>query len=246
MAISQAALSQVAISQKYLSQFVQGASFEVPRENLQVWFRADMEDYAEAAAVDNWHDQSGGAHDATQTIAASRPTFKENIINGSPIIRLDGTSDYMNIIKSWQDAITVYVVLSRGALGAEHYIISNGNHRGVGGGLTLRFRSTNTVRFWNGYANFVDSTIMPSVNTPIQITALSDTYNRIFINGVSDGTTIRSVFVRNEKLITRIGHSELFDGYYNGDFAEILIYGTSHSDTIREGIEGYLKTKYAI
>lgn len=48
-----------------------------------------------SGGVSQWNDKSGNNRNAAQSIANSRPTLTSNVLNGLPVLTLDGTDDYM-------------------------------------------------------------------------------------------------------------------------------------------------------
>ena len=53
-------------------------------------------DLTDGTGVSTWTDLAG-SNNATQATATNQPTFKTNIINGNPVVRFDGTNDFMAI-----------------------------------------------------------------------------------------------------------------------------------------------------
>ena len=49
----------------------------------------------DGTGVQTWTDLAG-SNDATQATSTNRPTFKTNILNGNPIVRFDGTDDFVS------------------------------------------------------------------------------------------------------------------------------------------------------
>jgi hypothetical protein len=47
--------------------------------------------------VSRWADQSGEAHDAQQLTATNQPLWVDNVINGEPVVRFDGSDNYMAV-----------------------------------------------------------------------------------------------------------------------------------------------------
>ena len=63
---------------------------------LQLWLAADRGlSLSDGDPVGTWPDQSGNGNDAAQATAAKKPTYKVNIVNGKPVVRGDGTDDYL-------------------------------------------------------------------------------------------------------------------------------------------------------
>src|SRR5262245_63972414 len=72
---------------------------------LRLWLKSDTQTYqdsgfstpatADGDPVGGWKDQSGGARDVTQATSASRGTLKLSQVNGKPVVRFDGTDDFL-------------------------------------------------------------------------------------------------------------------------------------------------------
>jgi hypothetical protein len=64
-------------------------------DGLELWLRAgSIDDVAEGGAVDYWNDDSQLGIACTGT-TTTRPTWHTNEINGHPVVRFDGTDDFM-------------------------------------------------------------------------------------------------------------------------------------------------------
>jgi hypothetical protein len=61
---------------------------------LRAWYRADTIAQADATAVAQWNDTSGNARHLTAT-GTAQPTYKTAIVNGQPIVRFNGTTNWM-------------------------------------------------------------------------------------------------------------------------------------------------------
>ncbi|GAI04875.1 unnamed protein product, partial [marine sediment metagenome] len=78
-----------------------------------LWLRADDLSYSDNDPVSTWTDTSGNNYDATQA-GTNRPFYKDNIVNGKPIVRFDGTEDYFdNIFAIPNQNMTIYIFRSR-------------------------------------------------------------------------------------------------------------------------------------
>ena len=84
-------------------------------------WRADSVTVANAAAVSSWPALTGGVA-LTQATAANQPSFRTGVINGQPVVRFDGTSDFMAVASAITHAqpVTVSVIMKRNAVGVEH------------------------------------------------------------------------------------------------------------------------------
>src|SRR5574343_1369214 len=58
---------------------------------------ADITGLNDGDAVATWEDSSGNNRDASQATGANRPTYKTNIVNSLPVVRFDGSDDYLEM-----------------------------------------------------------------------------------------------------------------------------------------------------
>ena len=71
--------------------------------NLAVWIKADAGTFKDAGTTpcgngdtcQQWNDQSGNGHNATQSGSTARPVFTTNVQNGLPGLLFDGSNDVM-------------------------------------------------------------------------------------------------------------------------------------------------------
>jgi prepilin-type N-terminal cleavage/methylation domain-containing protein len=182
-----------------------------------------------------WKDKSGNGYNALQSTAASRPLYTENILNGEPVIRFDGSDDYMNtsFFPSPLSQLTIFVVSSVDNDGA------------VFDGLASRL----SLSQWVGtFALYAGSPVAYSASTP----RASKIYTCVF-NGNN------SLFYENStlKVAGNVGANSM-DGLsvgwlgtetnyeLDGDISEIIIYDTILSEIERQQVEDYLNDKYNI
>ena len=98
--------------------------------NLVLWLDATKLSVSDGAPVTVWNDASGQGHRATQTTAASQPTYRRSILNGKPVVHFDG-GDYLKIagtVVSGAQARTVFFV-ARPNVAGNKGIIDLGNGR---------------------------------------------------------------------------------------------------------------------
>src|SRR2546426_3011074 len=80
--------------------------------NLKVWLDASqLTGLVDGDPVGTWADQSGNGYDATQSVAAKKPTYKTNILNARPVVRYDGVDDDLGTSFSVAQPITILAVL---------------------------------------------------------------------------------------------------------------------------------------
>jgi hypothetical protein len=62
------------------------------------WWKADALGLANADPVATWTDSSGNANSLSQATAGKRPTYRTNVINSKPVVRFDGTDDFLSLL----------------------------------------------------------------------------------------------------------------------------------------------------
>lgn len=81
--------------------------------DLEAWYDASALSLSNNDPVASWTDMSGNGYNSTQANAANRPIFVENVINGQPVVRFDGSDDYLQTVlaSAIPQPITVFIVL---------------------------------------------------------------------------------------------------------------------------------------
>jgi hypothetical protein len=77
---------------------------------LKLWLKADSLSLSDGDPVSTWADSSGNGNDATQGTAGLRPLYKTNIVGGKPVVRFDGTDDYLALTGLNLTDFTAFVV----------------------------------------------------------------------------------------------------------------------------------------
>lgn len=195
-----------------------------------------------SAAVRWWYDQSGGARDVPQATAASQPFLTRNIVNGQPVVRFDGTNDFLRGDCPNQTGRTIYMVakmrssitnvrLSNDSLnsnastydtGASAYgYYATSNVTDPIGGTTTNWNVI-TLKYSGG------NTLAPYVNnaaaTPVTTTPF-------YTNGTAYW------------LASDVGGTSAFAPV---DLAARIQYDTAHDNTTRQAIQSILAAKFNI
>lgn len=72
--------------------------------------------------VSTWSDASGNSHDGTNTLTA-RPTYKTAIQGGQPVVRFDGSNDYLSVASPFTFAADAFSVLVYKRLTTGHIMV---------------------------------------------------------------------------------------------------------------------------
>ncbi|OUV63921.1 MAG: hypothetical protein CBC82_03825, partial [Cellvibrionales bacterium TMED122] len=168
-----------------------------------------------------WKDKSGRRYNAVQTTSASQPTVVASGLASKPVIRFDGTNDWLDVgnIRSTSGAVEAYVVAqsSDSADGAYQRVLS----------------------CWNGSGNEWDAP-----NWKIDRPGNDGSGNPANFSA----QTINSQAASGRHLAgLKIARNAAGDyNYLGADLAEILIYDTVLSASDRQKIEGYLAHKWGL
>ncbi len=201
-----------------------------------------------------WNDQKldqKSVISPSQSTQANKPTFKENVYNGIPGLKFDGTNDYLPYDGSFlvNSDYTIFVVDMRGSNKSQNYFIggSGGSPNSI---LHLGYRSASAVTQAH-YFNDMDVTITPTIG-------INQIYLHVFRFSKTEGKFYR--FYQNDHSLN-YGDAEqtsplvAYNGfvgrgggvnYYNGHLFEIIVFKRALKNNEREAIENYLGQKYSI
>lgn len=217
-----------------------------------VWLKADSLSLSDGDPVSTWSDSSGNGNDATSSSTA-RPTYKTNILNGLPILRFDGSNDYIqgsSVISS--TTLTAFVVGS-------HNVGSAGFPRLVSFGKpgtndydspsrAIAFYSINNGTVYAYRDSLTRSYGSFGNGTYHQATCVYDgTNNTVYVDGPSAAGAIASSGTFDITIYS-IGANTVpaSSDFLDGDIAEVIIYSDALSTGNRQSVEDYLGTKYGI
>jgi hypothetical protein len=201
-------------------------------------------------AVASWPDASGNGHDAAQGTSASRPVVLSAAVNGQPAVQFDGSNDYLQNTTfsalSGQTGATAYVVLKADTTSTNRVAFCDTARDVTSQVYSSLIYTYATAGKW-GRAAFTsrDWTIWNSVYDGAQ--ASNATRLKLYVNGVvqalSYGSTIPAVLATGAGYdVGRPQGSNL--AYWDGNIAEVIVYGRTLSESERLAVEGYLRTKY--
>ncbi len=202
--------------------------------------------------VDGWLDQSGQNTNASQELPSKMPEFYENVINGNPVLRWDGTDDWYRIndlAEILSTDASFYVVVE------PHPTPDNAYY------LSTNFGGLNRIKFGHNPAGqlIYDDDVPPlstdnyhNKKTIIGFSITTDTRVESHINGK---TATPWTLNMNSSGADRASIGQEFDGagsdnetsnHWKGDLAEILVFDYQLPEEEQKIIETYLAIKYGI
>jgi hypothetical protein len=248
------------VTKIYFPDNVTGGSFspsDLP--NLVLWLKADAgveeadgDPAEDTDTVLNWLDQSGSSNHAIQSTSGSRPTYRTNILNSNPVLRFDGSADFMDgttISNIHTSSISIFVVASSNGFSAseERGLFAVG---GFANGLWVEIESYNrTFSIFNNNVLLTGTT--DALDTAGGFTAkvfsavkTTGTSWFTYIDGVQNSTSTNATLCGNfTNTVYTVGETEFT---HSGDIAEIIVYLDAKNTSDRQLVESYLTTKYAL
>jgi len=203
-------------------------------------------------AIARWEDNGGENHHAIQNDNAKRPIRKASERNSRDVVLFDGSNDCLIVPDLWLPSyFSVFIVQSSVVANNTKFWIEHGSDSTTNSGFS--FQGVNSTS-WS---------IRRSSNYHYGLSGNSDwigsgwslgsfIYNGtgyVYKNGSlissqsSSGSSLSSSIITDVLNIGSRNQSSLF---LNGSIAEILIYDTPLSNTLRLGIENYLMNRWNI
>lgn len=224
-------------------------------DGLSLWLEttsSDSIDHIEASdghAVSVWNDISDSSFlpkNSEQTNSASQPKYITNVINGLPVLRFDGSNDFMTlppastiglsnsnyeIFVVYQTKSTSVQFLLAGAI--EQYEVH------LNGAANLRFIPTN--------GKYSDIDFSNSLSLPhIGVVRVQNGFGIVRVDGV-DTLDVETNAISTSTTTLVIGTRSVAGALpMNGDIAEIIIFTRALSDQERSDVESYLSEKWNI
>ena len=206
-----------------------------------------------------WADQSGNGNNAIQLFSERQPLLLRNVLNGKPVIRFDGSDDRLGLTGSkLMSQISLFLTLKidSGAMGYSPIVLGDIDAAGRVWGVIMQSiytgYSPDTINIFIGFNSYVRA-------SALNCSAFGLWHNiSVVTNGVMWNTTLRadgvdaeiSLDAPNMLLSVSIGNSSGtgFGGIGGAkcDIAEVILYDTVLSDSLRRSVELYLAAKYGL
>ena len=211
------------------------------------WYKASqITGLSDGDPVSQWDDESANADHAVQATGANQPIYKTGILNGHPVVRFDGSNDYLtlsNILDATSAVAHFFAVAIHNGTGIAN-ILSNRVDGSSSGGWFLGYQDPSTPRYGHNGVGTVTYAATDQFNI-IEVQR-NGTDVTIGINGSLGTPTTLSYTVAGSSA-TKLGVLDA-DGNraLNGDIAENVIYAALLSAADRLDLISHFKAKYGI
>lgn len=225
--------------------------------NLAIWWAADQGITLSSSKVSRMNDLSSNGNHAVQGTALNQPTYVNNVINGKPILRFDGTNSFIGCPDSTsfhgQNGSLFVVMKSTGT--ATCNLAGNEDFNPGRNGITMYLVNGANMHGELSDASSFRGTLAggPTANNGVAqlLNFTFDSSNILFyVNGALQPAMSLS---RAGQAISwagfdfRLGrNANGTDRNYDGDIAEVLMFISDLAQPDRIAIENYLNLKYRI
>ena len=217
---------------------------------LKLWLKADAG--VSGSSVSEWADQSGSLNNAAQASSTNQPSLQMNVLNGRPVIRFDGTDDYLQTgsIPSFDTDVFTWFLVLQSTNSTQIYLRSRYTPPGnviQWGSFTENNLFQSHARDTAGVFKGSQNAWNPSFNIISAIWNSGDSVTQ-YLNGVDSITATGANVVPSGHEFTRIGANSgaTPSGFMDGYIAEIVVFTSDLNSARRILIENYLSAKYAL
>ena len=200
-----------------------------------------------SGAVSEWRDKSSNNRHATQTTASNRPLLVGNGLNGTDVIRFDGSD--------WMDCLTSLTLTSQHLFTIFKYNSNSGGFARVftysDNGLDFNNTGHYIPILRNSGGNSLFSFFSGGFNSGLSMTneeivLWENLHTGSNVSNYKNGRSISSAVSNNNlnKTFTRYRIAGALDGAtnnnLNGDISQIILFPRVLTQTEREEMEGYM------
>jgi hypothetical protein len=219
----------------------------------RLWLRADAgtSTTTNGQPVSSWNDQSGNGNHALQGTGVNQPLYiaSEPLANNRPVLRFDGSDDWMQTTTHLTDNVGTLIVVGRKTA------LSSGYRTIFTSRDFLMLGRTPSQDVWGAYNNGAERLYTPGTSIGTDATAAFRILGyrqsgsganqlALFLNGTIS-TTLHNGG-GNSGVITTIGSNNSGIQYFPGDIAEIIFYRAPINAAQRIIVENYLSAKYGV
>lgn len=206
-----------------------------------------------ADVIGAWDDKSGNGYHVIQATTANKPTLRTSVQNGKPIIRFDGTDDFLanTSFPDFGDAYTAFVVARYDSAADANqgiFEVSNGT---VNTGFLLFFQTATLREAWrgrdaSGNVDVLSSADIRDATWRIHSGSNSGVSLAFLLNGVSQGTAVYTTPNPNTLNRLDVGRTNAAGFLLMGDIAELVIFSRDLTAGEKTAVRTYLNTKWTV
>jgi hypothetical protein len=219
--------------------FLAGAQVIYPEEigGMQLWLRSDTGVVLDGnQLVSTWQDISGQNRDATNANDAQRPAYPQNAFGPYPVVRFDGTNDFLSFSEI-SNIRTVFWVVKEDPTASTLF------RPLLGHATVFDFLRGDFGQFWRNTGDPAGSASEYVLNGATRL-------NQLLINGsttlVPDEYSLVSLVTTGDVRATNFANDRITNGFiWKGDLVELIIYDQPLSAEQVLGVEYYLRQRYA-
>jgi len=229
---------------------------------LSLWL--DASQIAGLSGTDSlatWPDLSGNGNDAVQSTEGFKPTYQTDVINGLPVVRFDGTDDYLSATDSasLQPAdLTIFIVSNFSSLkeGDQKFFAKSRNSESAAGATwqTTIYEANDLLYQTKNAGSWQSVAANDYIYTGAYITTITHNQSTEAVNIYKDGSafsTSSSItqafdYATDPLYIGARINGSTIEHHLQGDIAEMIIYDSALSTVGRGKVETYLADKYGI
>jgi hypothetical protein len=217
-----------------------GKIFQVgERRGPSLWVRAsDISGVANNAPLSIWRDISGNNNNFVQATATDQPLFKLNQVNGHAAVEMDGVNDWMQCISAVKGGTVFIVARSRANLERDVISGSTNTNYWVSTSGTW-FRGSSDIPNTFGHGTIIANGNKVFINGGAALTAAQATKSTLW-------TLISLDNVDHSKFVNEIGCKNAAKPYFNGSYAELLVFDYRMTELDRKAEQARLLAYYNI
>ncbi|GIK57640.1 MAG: hypothetical protein BroJett015_33030 [Chloroflexota bacterium] len=232
--------------------------------SMELWLKADRGVFSDVGCttpassgndVACWQDQSGNGWSYTQATSGNRPNFLTAVQNNQPVIRFNGTSDYLSsgaVLAAGDDTFTYFAGWMANTAGTHVIFEQNSATQMTGERAALVTIPSATYGFsgeGNDFTNVVSYTVGQYEISAMVLNG-NPTADNVLVYGRGTAYT-GTINIGTQNLGTTggtaVGHKIPTNGeFHDGDIGEIVVFSNALNDTQRILVENYLSAKYDV
>ena len=230
-------------------------------DNLQSWFKADAGVTESSGSVSAWTDNSPLVASATQSNVSRQPTLTNDAINSNPALSFDGGNDIMltpDALPGLTDEFSFFFVLDKNTT---HKYKAIASYQKSNWGLLHSYGEASGNNNYTIYGSTTGWGWNKDGTHPVVTGAqiIGSTWHKnngikYFANGNPRGSHAYTSSITHTPTNSRLtiggrgnnGSATSYSQYFDGNIAEVIVYGKELSGTAKEKVESYLGIKYGI